>query len=81
MGRLGRSRAFVVVDTESDIKIPSDLSGVTVAAYREVNDLRNQLTEPCTEIREAIYGLGRVYHRDQELGVLYRLLNGWTYPL
>jgi hypothetical protein len=34
MGRLGRSRVFVVMEEDSSIRLPSDLAGVTVARFR-----------------------------------------------
>ena len=33
MGKLGRDRVFVVYDTSIELKIPSDLAGVTLAPY------------------------------------------------
>lgn len=66
LGALGRKRSFVVFDrTNTSLKLPSDLAGVTLAGYAPHSDgnLRAALGAPCTEIRDQInkYGL-----RDRE---------------
>lgn len=57
MGRLGRERTFVVFDTDSKIKLPSDFAGVTLAAYkgtRQDDNLLAAVGEACDPIRDAI---------------------------
>jgi hypothetical protein len=58
MGRLGRSRTFVL---NSDVKIPSDLAGVTTARFewtRDANAQMRAVAPACDSIRRAIRNLG-----------------------
>lgn len=61
IGRLGRHRTFTVYDRHSNIKIPSDLAGVSLATYQphRNGNLRSSLGAPCTEIKTQIAKLGR----------------------
>lgn len=56
IGILGRDRTFFVRDAEKDLKIPSDLFGITSAEYREQSsgNLQSSLGPACTRIRGAI---------------------------
>lgn len=60
MGRLGRSRTFIVFNSDTGIRIPSDLSGITAATYRNRADanLRAALSPACHLIRTAMRDLG-----------------------
>lgn len=60
MGKLGRSRTFIVFNSDADIRIPSDLSGITAATYHNRIDgnLRAALSPPCHLIRTAMRDLG-----------------------
>jgi len=61
MGRLGRSRVFVVNDKAEGVKLPSDLAGVTLASYsgdRTDGNLIAAVSPACTRIRQAIRDLG-----------------------
>jgi CAP12/Pycsar effector protein, TIR domain len=61
MGRLGRSRTFIVYDAQANIKLPSDLAGVTVAKYdgnRTDGNLIAAVGPACTLIRNAVRDLG-----------------------
>ena len=63
MGRLGRSRTFIVCSRETTLKIPSDLAGVGVAGYTTPGpdgNLISALGVPCTHIRAAIRDLGTI---------------------
>ena len=65
MGRLGRHRTFLVHQSNTDVKIPSDLTGITVAGYEWSDAKKNyqQAVGPaCDKIR----------HRIQEQGVADR---------
>lgn len=64
MGRLGRERTFAVYNQDEDIKLPSDLAGVTLASYSNysVNNLPAQVSSACTPILSAIEILGRLEH-------------------
>ena len=60
MGALGRSRAFLVCPHDIDIKIPTDLKGLTTIRYRL--DLQGKVSsamEPaCTQLRKLILKSG-----------------------
>jgi len=61
MGRLGRSRTFVLYEKSAGLKIPSDLAGVTHAAYdgaRIDGNLIAAVSPACTLIRKTIKDLG-----------------------
>ncbi|HEU5245988.1 MAG TPA: nucleotide-binding protein [Candidatus Udaeobacter sp.] len=61
MGRLGRARTFLVHHSGADLKIPSDLSGVTAAVYewpRDDQNYRAAVGAACDSIREVIRDLG-----------------------
>ncbi|MCA8975631.1 MAG: nucleotide-binding protein [Planctomycetes bacterium] len=65
MGRLGRERVFMVKDANVDLKIPSDLTGVTPITYSS----HSGTTEAdiagivCAELRKAIQSKGAVANR------------------
>ena len=61
MSRLGRSRTFIVHQSNTDIKIPSDLSGVSTARYawpREDGNHGSAVGAASDSIRRAIRELG-----------------------
>jgi hypothetical protein len=61
MGRLGRSRTFVVYEESAKVKMPSDLAGVTTARFewpREDQSYRGAVGAACDSIREVIRDLG-----------------------
>src|ERR1039457_1937211 len=61
MGRLGRARTFLVHQSGVNIKIPSDVSGVTAAVYQWPRDDTNYqaaLGAACDSIRAVIRDLG-----------------------
>lgn len=61
MGRLGRSRAFVLQQVNANIKMLSDLSGLTTVTYEWPNKENNPISAvgpACTMIRRAIKDLG-----------------------
>ena len=61
MGRLGRARTFIVHQSETDLKIPSDLAGVIAAHYGWPRADRNHqaaVGATCDSIRRAIQDLG-----------------------
>jgi len=61
MGSLGRARTFVVQQRRGDLKLPTDLSGVTTAMYdwpRDDNSKNNAVGQACDMIRDAIRQLG-----------------------
>ena len=61
MGRLGRSRTFILYQADARLKIPTDLSGVTMATYewpRRDGNHRAAVGSACDSIREVIRALG-----------------------
>jgi hypothetical protein len=61
MGRLGRSRTFILHQSNAKLKIPSDLSGVTTATYewpREDSSHKSAVGAACDNVREVIRDLG-----------------------
>lgn len=66
MGKIGRSRVFIVQEQDANIKLPSDLSGIAVSPYRKRENLSAALSPTCTPIIKAIRSLGFIEHRTQE---------------
>ncbi len=61
MGRLGRARTFAICSDTRDLKLPSDLAGVTLARFNseDVNrDVAAAVGPACFQIRQAIRDLG-----------------------
>jgi Predicted nucleotide-binding protein containing TIR-like domain len=61
MGRLGRSRTFILHQSNSHLKIPSDLSGMTTATYewpRDDNSFKSAVGPACDSIRDVVHDLG-----------------------
>jgi hypothetical protein len=67
IGHLGRERTFLVYDKEADIKLPSDLAGVTQADYRMHSDrnITASVGSACIKIKQAIATEGRRVPQDQ----------------
>jgi predicted nucleotide-binding protein len=60
MGALGRGRVFTLKPTNVDIRIPTDLLGVTWLEYRRggPGGLRTKLAAPCGKIKKRISTIG-----------------------
>jgi predicted nucleotide-binding protein len=58
MGRLGRSRVFIVHEENADLKLPSDLAGISLLQYRKRENLSAALSPACTPIIKAIRANG-----------------------
>lgn len=61
MGRLGRDRVFMFRPRDVDIKIPSDLYGISMIGYPSTakeKDLTASLGAPCNQLRKLVKGLG-----------------------
>ncbi len=60
IGALGRERTFALYDRTSNIKLPSDLAGVTMADFEphDSGNLHAALGASCTKIESAIERLG-----------------------
>lgn len=60
MGKLERSRTFIVKEQGADVKIPTDLLGITPLTYiyRPGGNLAAAVAPVCTELRKVINSLG-----------------------
>jgi CRP/FNR family cyclic AMP-dependent transcriptional regulator len=60
MGRLDRERTYIVKENCTDIKIPSDLLGITPLTYvcKPGADLTTAISTVCTEVEAAVARLG-----------------------
>lgn len=60
MGAIGRDRAFVLLDRTADLHIPSDLAGISLAAYSPHSSGNTQaaIGAACTQIKQSIRRLG-----------------------
>jgi len=60
MGRLGRDRAILMEPRDVDVKLPSDLSGVTTIVYRYSpgHDAAALMGPACNQLRDHILRLG-----------------------
>ncbi len=60
VGKIGRKRSFVVFDRTANIKMPSDMAGVTLADYQphSSGNLQPALGAASTKIKSAIQELG-----------------------
>ena len=60
MGRLGRRRAFLMEPRDGDLKLPSDLAGLTTIPYRYVKgkDAEHYIAPACARLRELIMAAG-----------------------
>lgn len=69
IGRLGTKRTFAVYDRTADIKLPSDLAGVTMATYRLYvsGNLEAALGAACTKIKRSIEVQGVREDRSPEI--------------
>ena len=56
IGHLGIDRTFMICDREAEIKLPSDLAGITPALFQQpqAGNLQTALGAACTQIKEAI---------------------------
>ena len=71
VGGIGRDRTFIVFDRSRQIKIPTDLAGITFASFQEHSDgnLLSSLGAPTTLIQNDILRLGvRVTNQLRKLG-------------
>lgn len=60
IGKLERSRVFLVKDRDTEVKIPTDLLGVTPVTYvlKAAGDVTSAMGPVCTELRKVIRELG-----------------------
>ena len=78
IGSLGRNRTFAVYDRTADIKLPTDLAGVTIASFHPhtTGNLTAALGASCTLIENAISAQYRKSDRQQSdyVQLAYELL-------
>lgn len=69
IGSIGLSRTFIVYDKTSEIKIPTDIAGITLAPYtpHSTNNLTSALGPAATQIEEKINNLGRRENKNHHL--------------
>lgn len=85
MGRLGRDRTFALCCDSNDMKLPSDLAGVTLAKFnsnRDDRNLRSATSPACFSIRDEIKKFGvndSSLNENHELKNLKEILGaiGW----
>jgi hypothetical protein len=60
IGHLGIDRTFMVCDREAEMKLPSDLAGITPALFQQpqAGNMQTALGAACTQIKEAIAKVG-----------------------
>lgn len=60
IGRLGRLRSFLLEPAPADVKLPSDLSGITTIPYRPgpENELLSLLAPACNQMRRLFSEIG-----------------------
>ena len=59
IGRLGKDRVFMVSKAGADLKIPSDLIGVSILEYKDLGDnLDAKLGAVCTHLKKIVKELG-----------------------
>ncbi len=85
IGGIGRKRTFFVYDRTADLKLPSDLAGVTPATYQPHHDgnLQAALGAATTQIQNAINAAGRrqraketdSVHKDTQFQIIHDLLD------
>lgn len=65
IGRLGRDRVFMVKDADVDLKIPTDLLGLTPLTYKRKpgGTISDAVSTVCTELRKQISSKGAITHR------------------
>lgn len=76
MGRLGRSRTFMVCDSSADLKLASDLAGITIAMFDGRRDDKNvvaAVAPACDHVRrsierEGVLSSNSVRHLEQAAG-------------
>jgi len=66
MNQLGRERTLIICQEEENLKIPSDLLGITIIKFRLRQDLSVSLSPACTKIIKRIQDLKR-YEKEQLL--------------
>jgi hypothetical protein len=82
MGGIGRDRTFVVHDRFADLKLPSDLAGVTTATFEPRGDrnLQAALGAVCSRIIQVLHTLGKRSAMDRPTGASSRSARSLSVP-
>ena len=67
VGRLGRERSFLLVDADSDVKLASDLAGITTLRFKGsgTDQMKRSVAKACDVAREKIDFIG--VRRDRRM--------------
>jgi predicted nucleotide-binding protein len=62
IGRIGRHRTFLIEPRGEEVKLPSDLKGITTITYRnpQPGELAQRIAPVCTQLRHRIRELGPI---------------------
>ena len=72
MGHLGRGRAFILLQENANVKLLSDLRGLTVLEYEWPNSDLNELSAvgvACNKMRRAVRDLGIFAGNEKQLAL------------
>ncbi len=60
MGSIGRNRAFALIDKTANLRLPSDLAGISLATYipHASGNMQAAVGAACTQIKQAIRQVG-----------------------
>jgi predicted nucleotide-binding protein len=59
IGRLGRQRSFLIEPRGTEVKLPSDLAGITTVPYKyDPSNLAASMGPACNRVREILKDLG-----------------------
>jgi hypothetical protein len=73
MGHLGRGRAFILLQKHANVKLLSDLRGLTVLEYEWPNSALNELSAvgvACNRVRRAIRDFGIFSGNEKQLALV-----------
>jgi hypothetical protein len=84
VGAIGRERTFAIYDRSANLKMPSDLAGVTKASFQRHNagSLQSTVGAPCTQIKSQIRKLGTRSRPSRPIKILLDKPNNqvWIRP-
>ncbi|MER8476072.1 nucleotide-binding protein [Mesorhizobium sp. M1163] len=68
VGRLGRERSFLLVEADANIRLPSDLAGLTTLRYQggDQDKMERSVAKACDQARQRIEFIG--VRRDRRAG-------------
>jgi len=80
IGALGRKKTFLVCERGTDLKLPTDIAGITLATYQRYigNNLLASLGVTCTQIKQAINQYESLYSPSRHITGRVSLIGGRT---